>query len=357
MVSKKKKSAIRRQFSSLQNALSKNDKSKNSKYANYFNHSNSILWIVSGLILSACAPGRQQRLPDDITPDPADIPPDDLPALVQSGNLVNLFEGTFLRDTPTGYHFAANAPDGSNVSFDLSDDARFAIDDTGNLVIQAGSEFDYENSSERTVTLTVTAIDADDTSVIDTQNVTVSFLNINDNVPTLSVSGTALLLDEGLYQLVTDTGIIVTANDADGPTPDVTLSDSRFEIGANGSLQIVAGSEFDFATEANLSLLIAATDAEDAASSISQTITISVTDLNDEPPVFTSAATASVDENTAYAAADVILTAAATPDVAGDAVTYSLSGADATLFAIDAATGEVTFAADTTPDHEAKASY
>ena len=82
-----------------------------------------------------------------------------------------------------------------------------------------------------------------------------------------------------------------------------------------------------------------------------------MTDLNDEPPVFTSAATASVDENTAYAAADVILTAAATPDVAGDSVTYGLSGADAASFAINAATGEVTFAADTTPDHEAKASY
>ena len=54
---------------------------------------------------------------------------------------------------------------------------------------------------------------------------------------------------------------------------------------------------------------------------------------------------------------DVIYTSAATPDVRRRAVTYSLSGADAGLFAIDEATGEVRFAADTTPDHETTASY
>ena len=76
--------------------------------------------------------------------------------------------------------------------------------------------------------------------------------------------------------------------------------------------------------------------ASDGELSASQDVAITLTDVN-EAPVITSAATVSVEENGTAA-----FTATAT-DVDGDTLTYTLSGADAALFTIDAATGEVSF--------------
>ena len=71
---------------------------------------------------------------------------------------------------------------------------------------------------------------------------------------------------------------------------------------------------------------------------------MTVTGENDNAPVFTSAASASVAENqTAAIDADAV-------DADGDTLTYTLSGTDAALFAIDAASGEVTFLSP--PDFE-----
>ena len=61
----------------------------------------------------------------------------------------------------------------------------------------------------------------------------------------------------------------------------------------------------------------------------------------------TSAATASFAEN----ASGTVYTAAATDPDAGATLTYSISGADASLFNIDFATGAVTF--KSSPNYEA----
>lgn len=73
---------------------------------------------------------------------------------------------------------------------------------------------------------------------------------------------------------------------------------------------------------------------------------------NNEPPVITSGATASVDEN--VPAGTEVYDANAT-DADGDTITYSLSGADAASFTINATTGEVTINAS--PDFEADGTY
>ena len=81
-----------------------------------------------------------------------------------------------------------------------------------------------------------------------------------------------------------------------------------------------------------------------------------VQNVNDVPPTITSSATANaLIENTLYDTDAVVYSATGTFDV--DPIIWSLTGTDAALFAIDASTGEVRFASDTTPDHEAKASY
>ena len=84
--------------------------------------------------------------------------------------------------------------------------------------------------------------------------------------------------------------------------------------------------------------------ASDGTNSTDQTVAITVTDEND-PPVFSSDAAVSVADNQALA-----YTALAT-DADGDTLSYNLSGTDAALFTIDAATGEVRFIE--APDFEA----
>ena len=79
----------------------------------------------------------------------------------------------------------------------------------------------------------------------------------------------------------------------------------------------------------------------DGVETVSQSVAITVTDVAENTaPTITSAASANFAENGTGAA----YTATAT-DAEGDALTFALAGADASLFAIDSATGEVTFAA------------
>jgi len=122
---------------------------------------------------------------------------------------------------------------------------------------------------------------------------------------TFSLSGT----DAALFNIDSATGDITFAAAPDFESPNDAGGDNVFDITVNAS------------------------DGEDTSS---QDVAITVTDVNDEP-VITSAAAVSVAENQTAA-----LTATAT-DQDGDALTFSLSGTDASLFAIDATTGVITF--------------
>ena len=86
--------------------------------------------------------------------------------------------------------------------------------------------------------------------------------------------------------------------------------------------------------------------ASDGSNSATKAVAISVTNVNEAPTV-TSAATASFAEN----ATGTVYTAAATDPDAGATLTYSLTGADASLFNINSTTGVVTF--KSAPNYEA----
>jgi VCBS repeat-containing protein len=95
---------------------------------------------------------------------------------------------------------------------------------------------------------------------------------------------------------------------------------------------------------------VTATDSK--GQTATQTVTVTVTAVNDAP-VITSAATASVAENAAITTEVYKVTA--TDVDANTTLTYSLGGADATLFNIDSKTGSVTLKASA--DFETDASY
>ena len=86
--------------------------------------------------------------------------------------------------------------------------------------------------------------------------------------------------------------------------------------------------------------------ASDGTNSATKAVAITVTNVNETPTV-TSAATASFAEN----ASGTVYTVAATDPDAGATLTYSLTGADASLFNINSTTGVVTF--KSSPNYEA----
>jgi len=91
--------------------------------------------------------------------------------------------------------------------------------------------------------------------------------------------------------------------------------------------------------------------ASDGTASSEQTVTVSLAAVNDAP-VITSAGKAEVNEKVPVST--VVYTATAT-DVDNASLTYSLSGADATAFNINAGNGQVTFGVS--PDFAIKSAY
>ena len=239
------------------------------------------------------------------------------------------------------YTAAATDADGDTVTYSLSgtDASLFAIDaNTGEVTFNSPPDYETQSSFD----IMVTASDGTNTT---DQAVTVTLNNLNDNSPVFT-SGATASFDENA------TGVVYTAaaTDADGDTVTYSLSGTDaalFAIDANTG-EVTFNSAPDY--EGGQTSFDITVTASDGTSSADQAVMVTLNNLNDNSPVFTSGDAASFDEN----ATGVVYTAAAT-DADGDTVTYSLSGTDASLFAIDANTGEVTF--NSPPDYETQSSF
>ena len=166
-----------------------------------------------------------------------------------------------------------------------------------------------------------------------------------NNAPEFT-SGTAASVAENS----TSSFYTATATDADSDSLTYSISGGAdgalFTINSStGELSFISGADFDVPADANgdndYEVTIQVSDGTD---SVTQTVTVTLTNV-DEGPVFTSGTAFSVDEDQTGA-----FTAAAT-DPEGATVTYSIRGADAALFTIDANTGVVSFIS--APDFDA----
>src|SRR6185369_5255496 len=171
-----------------------------------------------------------------------------------------------------------------------------------------------------------------------TQTVTVS---VNDLAPTIT-SGTTASINEGAAANST----VYTAVAADPASGTVTYSltsgdSAAFSIDSSTGV-VTINAMPNYETKSSYSFDVKASDASGAFST--QTITVSVNDL---APVITSGSTASINEG---AAANSTVYTAVASDVAGGAVTYSLTGGDSAAFSINSSTGVVTINA--TPNFE-----
>ncbi|MCW1381903.1 cadherin [Novosphingobium sp. KCTC 2891] len=198
-------------------------------------------------------------------------------------------------------------------------------------------------------------VTASDGTLIDTQALAVTVTNVNE-APIITSNGggatAAVSVAENTTAVTT-----VTSTDPEGTALAYSISGGadagRFNINATtGALSFKSAPNFEAPADAGANNVYdVIVTASDGSLTDTQAIAVTVTNGN-EAPIITSngggaSASLSVAENT------TAVTTVTSTDPEGTARTYSLSGTDAALFAIDAATGALRFIA--APDYEAPA--
>ncbi|HEY0974977.1 MAG TPA: cadherin domain-containing protein [Solimonas sp.] len=251
--------------------------------------------------------------------------------------------------TAIGIVSARDADAGSVIVYSIAggaDAALFSIDaTTGALRFNAAPDFETpaDAGADNVYDLEVSASDG---SASATQAIVVTVNNLNDHAPVFS-SGDSVEVAEGQ----TLTGITPIATDADGTLPTISISGGAdaalFQIDAvTGALAFIAVPDFENPLDADQdNLYVVELTATDGLNSAVQTVQIAVTDVNDNGPIFSTAPTFTVDENTTSVG---IVTAT---DADSPTVTYSITGgSDAARFTINPTTGALSFV--TAPDFE-----
>ncbi len=191
-----------------------------------------------------------------------------------------------------------------------------------------------------------------------------------------SDSGTAITQVGGVTRSIaensaagTNVGAAVTApSNPNSYTLTHSLSGtdaSEFEIASDtGQITVGTGTTLDYETKSSYSVTVTVKAAVAGVQSQGPNapgdyvipVTINVTNVNERPEFDDGATTTrGVLENSA-AGANVGAAVTAT-DQEGDALYYSLTGADAGKFAVGQTTGQITVGTGTSLDHEAKSSY
>ncbi len=133
------------------------------------------------LTITAADPEGVQDTSETVVINIADVLKENAPVINQSGvsPTTTYYERLFTSATLTGHTFTATDADGETPVIFLSGDPwnRFELDANGNLRIKANSSFDYETRADRSITLTITAIDPEDVQDT-TETVTIDFTNV-----------------------------------------------------------------------------------------------------------------------------------------------------------------------------------
>jgi hypothetical protein len=255
----------------------------------------------------------------------------------------------------------ATDPDGSALTYAVTggaDAARFAIDSTtGVLRFVSAPDFEAPGDADGNNVYDV-IVTASDGVFTDTQALTISVTNVNDNAPVIHSNGggatAAVAIDEDSAAVAT-----VRATDADGLVPGYAIiggaDATRFVIdAATGALRFAAAPDFEAPADAdrnNVYDVVVA--ARDGAFSTTQALAVTVRNLNDTAPVITSNGGGAI---AAIGLAEnmTTVTTAIASDPDGAPLRYSITGgADAARFGIDAVTGALRFLVS--PDFEAPA--
>ena len=273
--------------------------------------------------------------------------------------------------TNIGSAVAAADPDNDALTYTLggTDASSFSIVRTSGQ-LRTNAALDYETKSSYSVTVSV----SDGNGGSDSITVTISVTDAQENrYPTFTAgSSTTRSIVEGTAS-GTNIGSAVAATDPDNDALTYTLGGtdaSSFSI-VSTSGQLRTSASLNYETKSSYRVTVSVSDGKGGSDSITVTINITeerelVTDPTppgdkfvvgneNRSPVFTagSSTTRSIAENTASGTNIGSAVAATDPD--GDALSYTLSGTDASAFSIVSTSGQLRTSAAL--DYETKSSY
>ncbi|MDB5387545.1 MAG: Cadherin domain protein, partial [Planctomycetaceae bacterium] len=241
---------------------------------------------------------------------------------------------------------------GGAITYSLTDDAggRFQIDPTtGVVTVKDATLLDFETATSYSIN--VQATDGTDAT---TQSFTISLTNVAPT-PALDGDSAANTVSEGAANGST-VGITASATDVHGGSVTYTLADDaggRFQIDSTtGVVTVKDATLLDFETATSYAIVVLASDGTDAST---QQFAITLTNIAPIQPVDTDSGANTVSEG-ATNGATVGITAASS-DIHGGLVTYSLANDADGRFQIDSTTGVVTVRDATLLDFETAASY
>ncbi len=251
----------------------------------------------------------------------------------------------------------ASDVDGDPIRYSIldgNDSALFAIDGATGVLTFVNAP-DYESPSDFAAdnfhTVTVSATDGTYSTF---QSIQISVTNLNEGVTITSLGGVesaAVSVAENETAVAT-----VSASDLDGDALRYEIAGgsdaASFAIDSvTGALSFVTAPNYEAAGDAdgdNVYEVVVA--ASDGTLSDTQVLSVTISNVNEAPVISSNgggnSASVSVNENS------IGVATVASTDPEGAARTYSISGgADAAFFAIDSATGALSFI--TAPNHEA----
>ena len=220
-----------------------------------------------------------------------------------------------------------------------ADAAKFAINSsTGALTFASAPDFEAPTDVGADNVYNVT-VQVSDGSLTATKAVAVTVTDVNDNAPVITSNGAGASASVSVAENSTAV-TTVTSTDADASaTATYSIAGgadaAKFSINsATGVLSFIAAPDYETPGDVGGDNVYDVTvQVSDGTFTDSQALAITVTNVNEAPTV-TSAATASVAENT-----NAVMTVSASDPDAATTFTYSISGgADAAKFSINSAT-------------------
>lgn len=223
-----------------------------------------------------------------------------------------------------------------------ADAALFAINSSsGDLTFVLAPDFEQPTDfgADNVYNLTVQASDG---MLSATQDVSVTVTEINDNVPSITSSGTVSIAENS--SAVT----LLTATDADSPAQALSYSviggaDSALFVvnPTTGDLTFISAPDFEQPKDSGADNVYNLTvQVSDGTLTATQDVSVAVTGVNDNVPVFASPANLSTAENIT---AIGVLTAT-DADLPAQPLTYVITGGmDAAYFNLNSTTGALSF--------------
>ena len=264
---------------------------------------------------------------------------DNVPQFVNTPYMLVLNESELISNVLAVSAVDADSGTNGEVTYSVRDTDQFIIDgSTG--VISLVNTLDYE--SQPSLNFTVIASDSGSPQRSSEEQVYVTVLNVNDNVPQFSETFYEFFISEN-YPL----SVLVVASDDDDQQITflaTTGFSPYFELDAfTGVITSVQNFTFDYEEQQQFDLVVGATD---GVFSVFVNITINVLDVNDLPPVFASSSYLAVINESLTVGSIILQVVAEDGDEGSNAeVEYILSPSENSVpFSVNIQTGDIVVA-------------